>query len=110
MWYFPDYSGLLIIRGKKVEFRGIFGDKFVEKTADFAGISREFSGQTSPKNKEEIQEERVQKKKDIGRMSNSVQERKHNSSSNTVLKAIVLVSSYKKTQEKQKLYRNGTAG
>ena len=34
---------------KKVKFRGIFGDKFAEKSADFAGISRKFSGQTSPK-------------------------------------------------------------
>ena len=33
----------------KVKFRGIFRDKFVEKSADFAGISQEFWGQTSPK-------------------------------------------------------------
>ena len=31
-------SGLLVGRGKKVKFRGIFRDKFAEKTADFAGI------------------------------------------------------------------------
>ena len=36
-------SGLLVGRGKKVKFSGIFRDKFAEKTADFAGISREFS-------------------------------------------------------------------
>ena len=42
------YTGLLIIRRKKVKFRGIFGDKIAEKSADFVGISREFSGQTWP--------------------------------------------------------------
>ena len=31
---------LLIIRGKKVKFCGIFGDKIVEKSVDFAGIFR----------------------------------------------------------------------
>ena len=30
--------GLLVGHGKKVKFRGIFRDKFTEKTADFAGI------------------------------------------------------------------------
>ena len=50
-------------REKKNKFRGIFGDKFAEKTADFAGISREFSGQISRKYKEESQKERFQKKK-----------------------------------------------
>ena len=56
-----------------------------------------FQGKFSPKNKEESPEERFQKKKDILKgMSNSGQERKHKSSSNTVLQAIVLVSSYKK--------------
>ena len=43
-------TGLLVGRGKKVKFRGIFRGKFVEKTADFAGISREFSRPVSPKN------------------------------------------------------------
>ena len=43
------YAGLLIGRGKKVKFRGILRDKFVEKLADFMGILREFSGQTLPK-------------------------------------------------------------
>ena len=35
---------------KKVKFRGIFRDKFAEKTVDFAGISREFSRPVSLKN------------------------------------------------------------
>ena len=36
---FSIYSGLLIGRGKKVKFRGIFRDKIAEKkSADFAGI------------------------------------------------------------------------
>ena len=39
-------SGLLIGHGKKVKFRGIFRDKITEKSANFAGISQEFSGQT----------------------------------------------------------------
>ena len=43
-------TGLLVGRGKKVKFRGIFRGKFVEKTADFVGISREFSGPVSLKN------------------------------------------------------------
>ena len=37
------FSGLLVGRGKKVKFFGIFRDKFMEKTADFTGISLEFS-------------------------------------------------------------------
>ena len=76
----------------------------MEKTGDFAGILRKFSGQISLKNKEESQKERFQKKRYIGRMSNSGQERKHKSSSNTVLKVIVL-SSFE-LQEKHKRYRN----
>jgi len=36
-------AGLLVGRGKKVKFSGMFRDKYAEKTADFAGISREFS-------------------------------------------------------------------
>ena len=36
-------SGLLIFRGKKAKFRGIFRGKFAEKSADFAGFSREKS-------------------------------------------------------------------
>ena len=31
-------SGLLIIRGKKVKFRGIFGGKIAEKSVEFVGI------------------------------------------------------------------------
>ena len=37
-------------RKKKVKFRGIFRDKFAGKTADFAGISQEFSRPVSLKN------------------------------------------------------------
>ena len=37
-------TGLLMDCGKKVKFRGIFRDKIVEKSAIFAGISREFLG------------------------------------------------------------------
>ena len=33
-------TGLLIFHGKKVKFCGIFGGKFAEKSADFAGFSR----------------------------------------------------------------------
>ena len=33
---------------KKVKFRGIFWNKVAEKSADFAGISPAFSGQTWP--------------------------------------------------------------
>jgi len=36
-------TGLLVGRGKKVKFRGIFRDKFAEETADFTRISQEFS-------------------------------------------------------------------
>ena len=36
-------SGLLILHGKKGKFRGIFRGKFAEKSADFAGFSREKS-------------------------------------------------------------------
>ena len=32
------WTGLLIGHGKKVKFRGTFMDKFVEKSADFAGF------------------------------------------------------------------------
>ena len=35
---------------KKDKFCGIFRDKFAEKSVDFAGISRGYSGQTLPKN------------------------------------------------------------
>ena len=34
---FPS-AGLLVGRGKKVKFRGIFREKFAEKMANFAGI------------------------------------------------------------------------
>ena len=39
-------TGLLIGHRKKVKFRGIFRDKIAEKSANFTGILREFSGQT----------------------------------------------------------------
>ena len=85
-------------RGKKVKFCGIVGDKFAEKTADFAGISWEFSGQISTKNKEKSQEERFQKKKKIYWKDVKFRTKKKTqkfNNSNTVLKAIVLVSSHK---------------
>ena len=78
---------------KKVKFRRIFGDKFAEKTADFAGI---FGATFGEKQKRKPKRKILEKIYIYGRMSNSGQERKHKSSSNTVLKAIVLVSSYKK--------------
>ena len=75
-------------RVKKSNFAGFLETNSRRKRP----ISREFSGQISPKNKEESQEERFQKKKDIlERCQFSGQERKHKISSNTVLKAIVLV-------------------
>ena len=43
-------QGFWQVAEKKVKFRGIFRDKFAEKTADFAGISREFSRPVSLKN------------------------------------------------------------
>ena len=36
-------SGLLIFHGKKAKFRGIFGGKFAEKSADFAGKKSKFA-------------------------------------------------------------------
>ena len=36
-----DYSELLIFRRKKAKFPGIFRGEFAEKSADFAGFSRE---------------------------------------------------------------------
>ena len=36
-------TGLLIFHGKKAKFRGIFRGKFAEKSANFAGFSREKS-------------------------------------------------------------------
>ena len=46
----PISTGLLIFRGKKAKFRGIFRGKFAEKSADFAGFSRGKS-QNSPENR-----------------------------------------------------------
>ena len=48
-------AGLLIGRGRKSQISGDFRDKLAEKSANFAVISQEFSGQTSPK--------RIRKKK-----------------------------------------------
>ena len=48
------YTGPLIIRGKKVKFRGIFGDKIAEKLVDFAGIFRaNLAGKQSVKTTED---------------------------------------------------------
>ena len=41
--YFVIISGLLIFRGKKTKFRGIFRGKFAEKSADFAGEKSKFA-------------------------------------------------------------------
>ena len=88
-------------------------DNSQEKKSNFAGfleknswrkrpISREFRGNFRDrfrgKPKKKAKKKDTPQKKYIGRMSNSGQERKHKSSSNTVLKAIVLVSSYKKNK------------
>ena len=40
---FVSQSGLLIFRGKKAKFRGIFGGKFAEKSADFGGEKSKFA-------------------------------------------------------------------
>ena len=48
--YKIDTTGLLIFRGKKAKFCGIFRGKFAEKSADFAGFSWEKS-QNSWKNR-----------------------------------------------------------
>ena len=55
-------SGLLIFRRKKAKFRGIFRGKFAEKSADFAGFSREKS-QNLRKNRPILQDFRGKKVK-----------------------------------------------
>ena len=40
------YTGLLIFRGKKAKFHGIFRGKFAEKSADFAGKKSKFAGKS----------------------------------------------------------------
>ena len=55
-------SGLLVFCGKKAKFRGIFRGKFVEKSADFAGFSREKS-QNSRKNRPILRDFRGRKVK-----------------------------------------------
>ena len=81
-------------------------DNSREKNSNFAGfaetnsrrkrpISREFRVNFGSKFRRKAKKKEPRKKY-IGRMSNSGQERKHKSSFNTVLKATVLVSSDKK--------------
>ena len=41
------YSGLLIFRGKKAKFRGIFRGKFAEKSAKFAGKKSKFADKSA---------------------------------------------------------------
>ena len=36
-------TGLLVFRGKKAKFRGIFRGKFAEKSADFPGKKSKFA-------------------------------------------------------------------
>ena len=50
-------AGLLIGRGRKSQISGDFRDKLAKQSANFAVISQEFSGQTSPK--------RIRKKRPI---------------------------------------------
>ena len=45
-----NLTGLLIFRGKKAKFRGIFRGKFAEKSANFVGFSR-IKSQNSWKNR-----------------------------------------------------------
>ena len=59
------HTGLLIFCGKKAKFRGIFRGKFAEKSADFAGFSREKS-QKLQKNRP-ISLEKVRIRGKIGR-------------------------------------------
>ena len=61
-------TGLLIFHGKKVKFCGIFGGKFAEKSADFAGFSRGKS-QNSWKNRPISQDFRGKKVKIRGTIS-----------------------------------------
>ena len=88
---------------------------FWKKKSNFAGFAEtnsqrkwpilwKFSSQISPNGKEESKEERFQKKNILEGFSNSGQERKHKSSSNTVLKATDFTCFER--QEKHKLNRN----
>ena len=59
-------TGLLIFRGKKAKFHGIFRGKFAEKSADFAG----FSGANSRKNRpisRDFRGKKVKIRRKIGR-------------------------------------------
>ena len=49
LMYISTIQGFWQVAEEKVKFYGIFRDKFAEKLANFAVISLEFSGQTSPK-------------------------------------------------------------
>ena len=75
-------------RGKKSNFAGFLETNLQKKWP----ISQEFFAEKQRKKPRR----KIPEKRYIGRMSNSGQERRHKSSSNTVLKAIVLVLSYKK--------------
>ena len=50
-----NLTGLLIFRGKKAKFRGIFRGKFAEKSADFVGFSR-IKSQNSWKNRTSLRD------------------------------------------------------
>ena len=67
--YVTRFTGLLIFCGKKAKFRGIFRGKFTEKSADFAGFSREKS-QNSRKNRpilRDFRQRKVKIRRKIGR-------------------------------------------
>ena len=69
--------GLLIFRGKKAKFCGIFGGKFTEKSADFAGFSREKS-LNSLKNRpisRDFRGRKVKIRRKIGRFSGILAEK-----------------------------------
>ena len=85
------FAGLLIIRGKKSEILWDLKRQIHGEDGRFRG---NFHGKLSPKSKQESKNERYLKKyrKDVKFWS----KKKHKRSSNTVLKATVLVSSDKK--------------
>ena len=83
-------------REKKSNFAGFLDTNSRRKLPISQEFLGNFRGKLRQKTKKKAKKKDSRKKRYIGRMSNSGQERKHKSSSNTVLKAIVLVSSYKK--------------
>ena len=93
------HTGLLIICGKKSEISRDLKRQIRGENGRFRG---NFRGKFSPKSKQESKNERFLKKyqKDVKFRA----KKKHKSSSNTVLKATVLVSSDKKKHKN--LYRN----